>query len=112
MKNIPSGNITFLFSDIEGNTRLSQDFPETIQASLDKHHLILQNAFESNNGFIFKIAGDAFCCAFENASDAVKTAVDAQLKLSEGFGSEEDYKHKLDLQRTMKAESMTNLKRI
>lgn len=37
---------------------------------------------ESNNGFVFEIVGDAFCCAFENAEDAVKAAVDAQLNLA------------------------------
>lgn len=78
---IPSGNITFLFTDIEGSTKLSQDFPETIHAALDTHHSILHKAVESNNGFVFKIVGDAFCCAFEKAEDAVKAAVDAQINL-------------------------------
>ncbi len=80
---IPSGNITFLFTDIEGSTRLSQEFPETLQQALDKHHDILKNAIENNNGFVFEIVGDAFCCAFENAADAVKAAVNAQLALDQ-----------------------------
>ncbi|MDQ3194308.1 MAG: adenylate/guanylate cyclase domain-containing protein, partial [Bacteroidota bacterium] len=79
--NPPSGIVTFLFTDIEGSTKLSQEFPDTLQTALDKHHFILQNAVETNNGFVFKITGDAFCCAFENASDAVKAAVDVNVNL-------------------------------
>ncbi|MCY7363443.1 MAG: adenylate/guanylate cyclase domain-containing protein, partial [Ignavibacteria bacterium] len=82
MINPPSGNVTFLFTDIEGSTRLSQEFPDTIQAAIDKHHLIMHNAIESNNGFVFEIIGDAFCCAFEKAEDAVKAAVIAQKNLA------------------------------
>lgn len=80
--NPPSGIVTFLFTDIEGSTKLSQEFADTLQTALDKHHFILQNAVETNNGFVFKITGDAFCCAFENASDAVQAAVDANVNLA------------------------------
>ncbi len=78
----PTGLVTFLFTDIEGSTKLAQDFPDTLQSALDKHHSIMQNAIDSNNGFVFEIVGDAFCCAFEKAHDAVKAAVEAQLNLS------------------------------
>ena len=80
--NKPTGIVTFLFTDIEGSTKLSQDYPDTLQNALEKHHSILNKAIESNNGFVFEIVGDAFCCAFEKAEDAVKAAVDAQLSLS------------------------------
>ncbi|MCY7362636.1 MAG: tetratricopeptide repeat protein [Ignavibacteria bacterium] len=80
--NHPSGNVTFLFTDIEGSTRLSQEFPETIHIALEKHHSILNEAVESWNGYVFEIVGDAFCCAFEKAEDAVKAAVEIQKKLS------------------------------
>ncbi len=78
----PTGNVTFLFTDIEGSTRLAQEFPESLPAALEKHHSILQEAIESNNGFVFEIVGDAFCCAFENADDAVRASVDAQINLA------------------------------
>mgnify|MGYP002079012697 CR=1 FL=1 len=78
----PSGNVTFLFTDIEGSTMLSQDFPDLLPHVLERHNKILRNAVVSNNGLVFKIVGDAFCCAFEKADDAVKAAVDAQLTLS------------------------------
>ena len=79
----PSGNITFLFTDIEGSTKLSQDYPETLQSALDIHHAIMHKAIESNSGFVVEIVGDAFCCAFQKAEDAVKAAVEAQLSLAE-----------------------------
>ncbi|HAY34759.1 MAG TPA: hypothetical protein DCY06_11575 [Bacteroidetes bacterium] len=47
-----------------------------------KHNKILQNAVDSNNGFVFKTAGDAFCCAFHTADDAVNAAIDIQRKLN------------------------------
>ena len=81
MKNNPSGNVTFLFTDIESSTQLAQDFPETHQLTLEIHNKILTEAIESNSGFIFKIIGDAYCAAFENASDAVKAAVIIQTRL-------------------------------
>ncbi len=79
---IPSGQVTFLFTDIEGSTRLAQDFPESLPAALEKHDLILQNAIERNRGFAFEIIGDAFCCSFQKAEDAVKAAVEMQVNLA------------------------------
>ncbi|MEZ4690548.1 MAG: tetratricopeptide repeat protein [Ignavibacteria bacterium] len=79
----PTGNVTFLFTDIEGSTKLSQDFPEKLHAALERHNEILRNAVESNNGRVFKIVGDAFCCAFGNAEEAVKAAVDIQINLAD-----------------------------
>jgi len=78
----PEGQITFLFTDIEGSTKLSQQFPDKLPAALEKHHSILINEIESNNGFIFQNVGDAFCCAFESSEDAVKAAVEIQINLA------------------------------
>ncbi|HMS32445.1 MAG TPA: tetratricopeptide repeat protein [Ignavibacteria bacterium] len=78
----PTGNVTFLFTDIEDGTKLSQQFQETYSDILERHNEILYEAVESNQGFIFKTAGDAFCCSFQNADDAVKAAVDAQIKIN------------------------------
>ncbi len=78
----PTGIVTFLFTDIEGSTKLAQEFHETLPAALEKHHSILTEAVESNYGFVFKIVGDAFCCAFQKTEDAVKASADAQIKLN------------------------------
>jgi len=83
MFNKPTGTVTFLFTDIEGSTRLSQEYPDMLQSALDIHNTILRKAVESNNGYVFEIVGDAFCCAFQNAEDAVKASVIAQIDLAE-----------------------------
>jgi len=77
----PSGLVTFLFTDIEGSTRLSQDFPEKLQAALERHNQILKEALESNSGFIYDMIGDSFYCAFEKSIDAVNAAVAIQKEL-------------------------------
>lgn len=78
----PEGQVTFLFTDIEGSTKLSQQFPDKLPAALEKHHSILIKEIESNNGFIFQNVGDAFCCAFGSSEDAVKAAIEIQLNLA------------------------------
>jgi len=80
--NPPGGEVTFLFTDIEGSTKLAQNFAESLPHSLEIHHSILKGAIESNGGFVFEIIGDAFCAAFENAADAVLASQKAQLDLN------------------------------
>jgi len=82
LQNKPTGLVTFLFTDIEGSTMIAQKFAESMQDVLRKHNLILNNAVESNNGYVFKTVGDAFCCAFQNAEEALNAAVNAQKLLS------------------------------
>ena len=65
MSKIPTGTVTFLFTDIEGSTKLAQEFPDTLPLALEKHHSIMKEAIESNNGFVFEIIGDGFCSAFK-----------------------------------------------
>jgi predicted ATPase/class 3 adenylate cyclase/Tfp pilus assembly protein PilF len=77
----PSGQVTFLFTDIEGSTKLAQVFHDKLPEALLKHNFILREATETNSGFVFRIIGDAFCCAFETSDNAIKAAVDAQMKL-------------------------------
>lgn len=75
---VPSGLVTFLFTDIEGSTKLAQEFPDSLAAALNTHNEILHEAIKSHNGFVFEIVGDAFCAAFEKPEDAVKAAVEVQ----------------------------------
>ncbi len=84
----PNGIVTFLFTDIEGSTRLAQEFHDKLSEVLERHHSILNNAVKSNNGFVFKMIGDAFCCAFHNADDAIKASVDAQKRLNSEIWNE------------------------
>ena len=75
---VPSGTVTFLFTDIEGSTHLAQQYPAEWDALIARHHAILHRAMRSHQGHVFEIIGDAFCVAFAEAVDALQTAVDAQ----------------------------------
>ena len=81
MDTLPSGTVTFLFTDIEGSTKLAQGHPDKWESLQQRHHAILQSMIEAHNGFVFQIIGDAFCAAFHTASDGLNTAIEAQQKL-------------------------------
>jgi predicted ATPase/class 3 adenylate cyclase/DNA-binding CsgD family transcriptional regulator len=78
---LPTGTVTFLFTDIEGSTKLAREFPDALPAALAHHHAILQQAIDDNHGHVFQIAGDAFSAAFYHASDALAGALAAQRAL-------------------------------
>jgi len=75
---LPSGTVTFLFTDIEGSTKLAQEHPDEMPALLARHQEILHQAIQSQNGYVFQIIGDAFCAAFHSATDALNAALEAQ----------------------------------
>jgi len=79
----PTGTVTFLFTDVEGSTRLWEESREAMQFALARHDAILRQAIESKGGYIFATGGDAFSCAFQAASDALEAALSAQLALQE-----------------------------
>lgn len=79
--NIPSGNVTFLFTDIEESSKLANEFQDKQSEVLEKHNSIIRKTVESQNGFVFKTIGEAFCCAFYNVSDAVSASVKAQISI-------------------------------
>jgi predicted ATPase/class 3 adenylate cyclase len=78
---LPSGTVTFLFTDIEGSTKLSQQYADELPALLARHKEILNQAIEMHNGFIFQIVGDSFSAAFDIAASALKAALEAQRQL-------------------------------
>ncbi len=78
MDNLPSGTVTFLFTDIEGSTKLAQQYPEAMPALLARHNEILNQAIEVHHGFVFRIIGDSFSASFHNANDALHAALEAQ----------------------------------
>lgn len=77
----PTGTVTFLFTDIEGSTRLALEHPESFETMRHRHHEILYKAMEAYNGFVFQIIGDAFCVAFHTAGEALRAALQAQTDL-------------------------------
>ena len=83
----PSGTVTFLYTDIEGSTRLAQQYRDTWEALRKRHHGILRQAIEAHNGYVFQIIGDEFCAAFHTAGDAVHAAMKSQIDLqAENWG--------------------------
>lgn len=69
---------TFLFTDIEGSTRLWDEHPEAMPQAPARHDEILRTAIEGNGGVVFKTVGDAFYGAFTQAPAAVRAALEAQ----------------------------------
>src|SRR5438477_8894082 len=83
----PSGTVTFLFTDIEGSTRLAQAHPADWESARQRHHAILGAAIEAHQGYVFQIIGDAFCVAFTTASNGLQAALTAQRALhTEAWG--------------------------
>jgi len=79
---LPSGIVTFLFSDVEGSTRLVRDFGDARWAELlETHRQILRRAFSANDGREVSTQGDAFFAVFARASDAVAAAIAGQRAL-------------------------------
>src|SRR5579871_4740096 len=81
MPDLPSGTITFLFTDIEGSTRLWEQHPEAMRSALARHDALLEQAITHHNGHVFKTVGDAFYAAFAAPSDALTAALVAQQSL-------------------------------
>jgi class 3 adenylate cyclase len=63
----PTGTLTFLFTDIEGSTKMWERDSSVMQVALARHDEILRSAMEERGGYVFKTVGDAFCCAFLTA---------------------------------------------
>lgn len=83
----PPRRFAFLFTDIEGSTRLWERHPQAMPAALARHDAILAGCIGSSGGTVFKTVGDAFCAVFTSASSAVFAALDAQRSLrSEPWG--------------------------
>ena len=79
---LPSGTVTFLFTDIEGSTRRWEDDPDAMRAALTAHDAVLRVAIEAHGGRVFKHTGDGMCAVFADAQAAVDAAVDAQRRLA------------------------------
>ena len=61
---LPSGTVTFFFTDLEGSTRLWEEHPEAMQPALARHDAILHEAIEAHDGFVVKTTGDGFHAVF------------------------------------------------
>jgi predicted ATPase/class 3 adenylate cyclase len=79
---LPSGTVTFLFSDVEGSTRLLTRLPGRYAEVLAEHQRLLRAAFDEHDGREVHTEGDAFFVAFARAGDAIAAAVRAQRSLA------------------------------
>lgn len=77
----PPTTLTFLFTDIEGSTRLWERQPEAMRVAIQRHDEILCQAIEGHGGRIFRTIGDAFCASFSAAPAAIAAATEAQRSL-------------------------------
>jgi hypothetical protein len=72
----PSGTVTFLFTGVEGSTKLTQEYPDDMPARLTRHDEILNQAIQRQNGDVFQwdisqFVADSFSATFHSASDAM-----------------------------------------
>ena len=83
-RDLPGGTVTFLFTDVEGSTRLLQEHGAGYAGLLDEHRRLLRGAFAAHAGVEVDTQGDAFFVAFRSAADAVAAADDARRALEDG----------------------------
>ena len=80
---LPIGTVTFMFTDIEGSTRLLQALGDDYQDVLERHAAIIRKALADHEGVEVSTEGDAFFAVFESTQRAVMAAVSAQRALAE-----------------------------
>src|SRR4029077_3281067 len=78
---LPSGTVSFLFTDVEGSTRLWDESPDVMSHVMPCHDELLRDAVDSHDGLIVKTTGDGLHAVFATAHDAVTAAVAAQRSL-------------------------------
>ncbi len=78
---LPSGMVTFLFTDVQGSTLLLERHPEAYPSAIARHHAVLAGAVAQNRGAVFETVGDAVYAAFASPRDAVAAALLAQREL-------------------------------
>src|SRR5919199_3004847 len=89
MPSPPTGTVTFLFTDIEGSTKMWEQNAPAMHRALSRHDEILRRVTQEREGYVFKTVGDAFCVAFSTAPDALEAALSAQRELfAEEWGEE------------------------
>jgi class 3 adenylate cyclase len=82
MFSLPTGTITFLFTDIEGSARLMDQRPQAMAGALLRHNQIIRGAVTAHGGSVFEQLGDGMYASFARAGDGVAAALEAQLRLA------------------------------
>ncbi len=81
MTSRPSGLVTFLFTDIEGSTRLWEADPDAMSEAVPIHDGLIRQAVAAHGGYVFATGGDSFCAAFAHPDEGLAAAIEAQLAL-------------------------------
>ena len=84
MRELPTGTVTFLFTDIEGSTRLLEELGRDYVQAFAGHRRIVREACAHHSGVEVDTQGDAFFVAFADAREASLAAAEAQAKLASG----------------------------
>jgi class 3 adenylate cyclase len=84
MRDLPTGTVTLVFTDIEGSTLLLRELGERYVTALSEHRAILREAFAHHGGFEVSTKGDSFFVVFQSATEAIDFAVEAQIGLRSG----------------------------
>jgi predicted ATPase/class 3 adenylate cyclase len=79
---LPSGTVTFLFTDLEGSTRLWEEYPDAMQGALARHDEVVRHGIDSHGGRVVKSTGDGFHAAFATAHEAIEAGVAVQVALA------------------------------
>ncbi|MFN2526102.1 MAG: adenylate/guanylate cyclase domain-containing protein, partial [Actinomycetota bacterium] len=79
---LPTGNVTFFFTDIEGSTGLVGELGPRFQEIIDTHHALIREVITRHDGTVVSTEGDAFFAVFPSAASAVAGAVAAQQALA------------------------------
>src|SRR5215471_4670641 len=79
---LPSGTVTFLFTDLEGSTRLWERHRAAMRPALERHDAILRTAVEQHHGIVVKTTGDGLHGVFRSTRSAVDAALAAQRALA------------------------------
>jgi class 3 adenylate cyclase len=79
---LPTGTVTFLFTDVEGSTRLWETARSAMSAAIERHDTLLRSAVETQGGYVFSTSGDGYAVAFARAGDAIVAATNAKAALA------------------------------
>src|SRR5688500_2655148 len=81
MPDLPSGTVTFLFTDIEGSTALWERDRQAMREAVDRQLAILQSLITAHHGMLYKTIGDGTQAAFASAEETLRAAVASQRAL-------------------------------
>lgn len=75
MLDLPTGTVTFLYTNIESSTKRWEQYPQVMKAAVERHDTIMRQAIEDYGGWVFRTMGDAFCASFPTAPQALQAAL-------------------------------------